>query len=279
VETTRRPHVTGRLRLAFACVSIVLAGAAAGCDGSSAAPRPGADSPAGSQSAGGQPATAQSGAARGWGPATHLDSSRGSEDPASVSCPSASFCMAVLGSGYAARYDGTTWSRPARLSSSGGEPDSVSCPTVSFCMAVDARDSSTFAFDGSTWSPAPSVPGTQMGTHRCRARHRAFVPPLATAPARSRSTGPPGAPATAIDPGNELSTVSCPSARFCAAVDGGGGNVITFDGSSWTAPVNVDSRAARSVSGPVLIFLMSVSCISAVFCVAGDSIGDAFVRS
>ena len=86
-------------------------------------------------------------------------------------------------------------------------------------------------------------------------------------------------PATAIDPGHELSTVSCPSARFCAAVDGGGGNVVTFDGSSWTAPVNIDSEAAKSLNGPVLIFLMSVSCPSALFCVTRDTIGDAFVRS
>ena len=60
--------------------------------------------------------------------------------------------MAVLVSGYAASYDGTTWSQPVRLSSSGGEPDSVSCPTVRFCMAVDARDSATFLFNGSRWS-------------------------------------------------------------------------------------------------------------------------------
>ena len=105
--------------------------------------------------------------------------------------------MAVLVSGYAAMYDGTTWSQPAGLPTSAGEPDSVSCPTSS----------------------------------------------------------------------------------FCAAVDGGGGNVVTFDGSRWTAPVNIDSKAAKSLNGPVLIFLMSVSCPSALFCVAGDTIGDAFVRS
>src|SRR5580704_18941972 len=110
---TRRPHITGRLRLAFACVSILLIGAATGCSGSSAPPGPGANSPAT-----GQPATAQSSAAPAWGAATHLGHSQGSEDPTSVSCPSARFCMAVLGSGYAARYDGTTWSQPTGLSSS-----------------------------------------------------------------------------------------------------------------------------------------------------------------
>ena len=52
-----------------------------------------------------------------------------------------------------------------------------------------------------------------------------------------------------------------------------------FNGTSWSAPVNIDSKAANSVSGPVLIFLMSVSCRSAMFCVAGNSTGDAFIRS
>ena len=154
--------------------------------------------------------------------------------------------MAVLGAGYAAVYDGTTWSQPTRLSSAAGQPDSVSCPTVSFCMAVDADDSSSFVFNGSTWSaPVNADPnGLTMG-----------------------------------EGGISWPVVSCPASNFCAAVDGAGGNVVTFDGSSWTAPVTIDSKAANSVSGPVLMFLMSVSCLSASFCVTGDSIGDAFVRS
>jgi hypothetical protein len=76
-----------------------------------------------------------------------------------------------------------------------------------------------------------------------------------------------------------MASVSCSSQSFCAAVDGASGNVVTFDGSRWTAPVNIDSKAANSDSGPVLIFLMWVSCTSAVLCVAGDTIGDAFIRS
>jgi hypothetical protein len=110
-------------------------------------------------------------------------------------------------------------------------------------MAVDALDSSTFLFNGSKWSSAPSINDPVPSTR------------------------------------NQLSTVSCPASNFCAAVAGAGGNVVTFDGSSWTAPVTIDSKAANAVSGPVLMFLMSVSCRSARFCVAGDTIGDAFVRS
>lgn len=279
--------------------------------------------------------------------------------------------MAVLESGHAVRYDGTAWSQPTGLSSAAGEPDSVSCPTVTFCMAVDARDSSAFVFNGSTWSSAPGindpVQDTLMGMASVSCPSPSFCAAVDNGANVFTFDGTSWSPATTVDPGNELSTVSCPSARFCAAVDygpdvvtfngaswtkpsaidpggylqavscasaafcvaidrkgnaltfngstwsapvntdpnglsmgeggiswpvvscpasdfcavvdGGGGNVVTFDGSTWTAPVNIDSKAANSVSGPVLMFLMSVSCLSATFCVAGDSIGDAFVRS
>ena len=361
------PRITGRLRLASACVFILLAGAATGCDGSSSAP----PKPAANSHAGGQSATAQSRSAPGWGAAAHLDRSQGVEVPTLVSCPSASFCMAVLGSGYAAMYDGTTWSQPTRLSSSFGQPDSVSCPTVSFCIAVDAEDSSTFLFNGSKWSSAPGIHDPAASTRTGMASVSCSSPSFCAAVDNGSNAftfnGTSWSPATAIDPGNQLSTVSCPSAsfcaavdygpnvvtfngtswskpsaidpgsylqavscasasfcvaidrkgnaftfngstwsapinadpnglsmgeggiswpvvscpasNFCAAVDGGGGNVVTFDGNSWSAPVNIDSKAANSVSGPVLIFLMSVSCLSAMFCVTGDTIGNAFVRS
>jgi hypothetical protein len=279
--------------------------------------------------------------------------------------------MAVLGSGFAARYDGSAWSKPTGLPSRAGEPDSVSCPTARFCLAVDAQDSSAFVFNGSRWSSAPSindpVPGTRTGMASVSCPSAGFCAAVDNGANAFTFNGTSWSPATAIDPGHELSTVSCPSARFCAAVDygpdvvtfqgtswsrpsaidpgsylqavscasarfcvaidrkgnaftfngstwsgpvpadpdgltmgeggiswpvvscpardfcaavdGAGGNVVTFDGSTWTAPVTIDQQAAHSVTGPVLIFLMSVSCPSATFCVAGNSVGDAFVRS
>src|SRR6266567_3090472 len=250
-SATRAPHITGRLWLALACASILLIGAATGCTGSSSAPpEPGAGSPAA-----GQAATSQSSAAPGWGAATHLNYSRG-QDPTSVSCPSASFCMAVLGSGYAAMYDGTTWSKPSLLSSSGGEPDSVSCPTVSFCMAVDARDSSAFLFNGSTWSPAPSindpVSTTQTGVTSVSCSSPSFCAAVDNGSNAFTFNGASWSPAATIDPGNELGTVSCPSKSFCAAVDYGPDAVI-FDGTSWGKPAAIDPGG----------YLQAVSCASA----------------
>jgi hypothetical protein len=337
-----------RVRLGLACISILLAGATTGCSGSSPAPH--------------QP---------GWGAAANLNDNQEVEDPTSVSCPSASFCVAVLASGFAAVYNGTTWSRPVTLSSAAGQPGSVSCPSTRFCLAVDALDSSAFLFNGSTWSHAPGIsdpaPGGLPGMAAVSCSSSSFCAAVDNGPNAFTFNGTRWSPATAVDPGNQLSTVSCPSAAFCAAVDygpnvvtfngtswskpsaidpgshlqavscatasfcvaldrrgnaftfngrawsapvsalpngltmgeggiswpvvscpasdfcaavdGADGNVATFTGRTWSAPVNIDAKAAKSVNEPVLIFLMSVSCRSAAFCVAGDTLGDAFVRS
>jgi hypothetical protein len=176
--------------------------------------------------------------------------------------------MAVLESGYAAVYDGTTWSRPTGLSSAAGEPDSVSCPTVSFCMAVDARDSSAFLFNGSTWSSAPRindpVSDTQMGMASVSCSSPTFCAVVDNSSNAFTFNGTSWSPATAIDPGNELSTVSCPSVSFCAAVDYGP-NVVTFNGTSWSKPSAIDQGS----------YLQAVSCASASFCVAIDRKGNA----
>jgi hypothetical protein len=161
-----------------------------------------------------------------------------------VSCPSTSFCAAVDYGPNAIIFNGTSWSKPSAIDP-GSYLQAVSCASASFCVAID-RKGNAFTFNGSTWSaPVNADPnGLTMG-----------------------------------EGGISWPVVSCPTSNFCAAVDGAGGNVVTFDGHSWTTPVTVDSEAANSVSGPVLEFLMSVSCPSAMFCVAGDSIGHAFVRS
>jgi hypothetical protein len=75
--------------------------------------------------------------------------------------------------------------------------------------------------------------------------------------AAQASWGPPNT----VDPGQQIFGVSCASASFCVATDTGG-NVLTYDGTTWSAPNNVDSE-----------LLISVSCTSASFCVAIDSGG------
>jgi hypothetical protein len=277
--------------------------------------------------------------------------------------------MAVLGSGYAATYNGTTWSKPAQLSATAaaGQPDSVSCPSPTFCLAVDMQDSSAFLFNGSAWRPAPAINDpARRGMASVSCSSPSFCAAVGNGSSAFTFNGTVWSPAATVDPGQQLSTVSCPSASFCAAVDygpnvvtfdgtawskptaidpgrylqavscasasfcvavdrrgkaftfngrtwsgpasalpngltmgeggiswpvvscpardfcaavdGADGNVATFDGRTWAAPVNIDQKAAHSVTGSVLIFLMSVSCQAPAFCVAGDTTGSAFVR-
>jgi hypothetical protein len=159
-----------------------------------------------------------------------------------VSCPSASFCTAVDYGPNVVTFNGTSWSKPSAVAP-GSYLQAVSCASASFCVAID-RKGNALTFDGVTWSaPVNADPnGLSMG-----------------------------------EGGISWPVVSCPANDFCAAVDGNDGDLVTFDGSGWSAPVTIDSKAANSDQGPVLIFLMSVSCRSARFCVAGDSSGDAFV--
>ena len=49
------------------------------------------------------------------------------------------------------------------------------------------------------------------------------------------------------NPTSYLSSVSCPSASFCVAVDAGG-NALTFNGSSWSAPAKIDARRISTSS-------------------------------
>ncbi|HEY5245601.1 MAG TPA: hypothetical protein VIJ60_08020, partial [Acidimicrobiales bacterium] len=58
---------------------------------------------------------------------------------------------------------------------------------------------------------------------------------------------------------DELTDVSCPTTTFCAAVDTGG-NVVTYAGGRWAAPINVDPASTGGFT--------SVSCSTTTFCMA-----------
>jgi hypothetical protein len=140
--------------------------------------------------------------------------------PVSLSCATATFCMAVdYNSGTASRWNGSAWSTPVVIVPGGGL-SSVSCPSAGFCVAVDrAGDALTYA-DG-TWR----------------------------APVKA-------------DAQNALGSVSCASRSFCVALDPQ--SAVVYDGTSWSAPHQLTS------------LMMSVSCPASTFCVAVDDNGDAF---
>ncbi len=148
----------------------------------------------------------------------------GTDALTSVSCPSTSFCAAVDSSGRALTYNGASWSAPAHVDAF-PVLTSVSCPSASFCAAVD-NNGNALTYNGSSWSAPAHVD--------------AFPYPL-------------------------LRSVSCSSASFCAAVDLEG-HALTYNGASWSAPANIDGKYDG---------LDSVTCSSASFCAAVDSNGRA----
>ena len=165
------------------------------------------------------------------------------ESPAFVgmSCLSASWCMAVDGSGDVISYNGSTWTDPAshhvdtEVNGNGSDASGISCPTTTFCMVVDQMGYAV-EYSGGTWGTPELLVGGGSSNQ--------------------------GQNAIALD------AVSCPSATFCVAVDRNG-DAMTFDGSSWTSPAFVDDNGTNNDS------LESVSCASVTMCVAVDDNGNA----
>jgi len=67
-----------------------------------------------------------------------------------------------------------------------------------------------------------------------------------------------------VDAAITFPEVSCPSTSFCGAA-GGFGKALTYDGSSWSKPADIDGNS----------WVSSVSCSSSSFCVAVDWSGQA----
>jgi hypothetical protein len=85
-----------------------------------------------------------------WGPPVTLDRDNSF---ASVSCPTASFCVAVEFGGKAMTFDGHVWGPPVPI---GGYPYSVSCTGPDFCAAVGEQGQG-WTFDGISWTGPETI--------------------------------------------------------------------------------------------------------------------------
>jgi len=152
----------------------------------------------------------------------------------SVSCASASFCVAVTlgGSGTDASalvYTNGSWSAPQYFNGQVDSFSSVSCaPGTTFCVAVGTNYSGSSG--GTAWQ-------YDNGSWTAMIQNDPQFP-------------------------NSFLSVSCVSMSFCVAADVNGG-AATYSGGSWSAHPGIDSFR-----------LTSVSCAAASFCVAVDSQGD-----
>jgi hypothetical protein len=181
--------------------------------------------------------------------------------PASVSCTSSSFCVAVGyaggDAGSAVIYNGSTWSEASVVDTSDGL-SSVSCVSSSFCMAMDGSGGA-LTYNGSTWS-APTPTGTDLTKVSCVSS--SFCVAVGGSSQASVYSGGMWSALSSI--GVSADSISCASEAFCVAVgssNGGPGYAVTYDGGSWSAPTEIAS--GYDDPGP-----SSVSCGSPTFCVA-----------
>jgi hypothetical protein len=79
------------------------------------------------------------------------------------------------------------------------------------------------------------------------------------------------APVSVDSPAGFLGTVSCVSSTFCMGIDVASGAAERWDGTSWSAPVRIET-------GPYLDggYDIHLSCASATFCLAVDANGNSF---
>jgi hypothetical protein len=191
----------------------------------------------------------------------------GAEELYSVSCVSAQFCMAGIGDGKVTTFNGTTWSAPQRILATGGPngPLGIICVSTTFCLA-----NNHYVYDGTSWSGPITFAATKDIVTSCGSP--TFCVAFADDGDNFRFNGATWSGPTPVLPYQGiLRSLSCPSISFCMAVDGS--NTYTYDGSSWSAPMQVTHDSDSSV-GPGL-----VSCTSASFCVAVPLGGSTFGRT
>jgi hypothetical protein len=154
---------------------------------------------------------------------------------------------------------GTTssaWTGPLAVPTSGA----VSCASATFCVAADYSGHATI-FNGTSWS-TPTRVATASGDASanpvsCVSSSFCVLVDFGGDAYIYNGTSWSTAATVFNNPTGD-SAVSCVSRTFCVAVDNGA--AATYDGSSWSAPVNID--AADDLYG--------VSCSSVTLCVAVD---------
>jgi hypothetical protein len=204
---------------------------------------------------------------------------------AAVSCPTPKLCTAIDNTGQAFTLRNGTWTAPRAFSSpptptgttvslyQGGRVG-ISCASASSCTAVVGT--SVLDWNGTTWSLesapwAPSLPSSGTGTTDATA----IDCPTTSLCAIVSGTGlayrngtRTWSPVETIDPHGDLDGISCPTTSFCMAVDSAG-SVVTWNGTSWSAPVPA-IPPARIYTG----IGTSVACSSARFCLVMNADGD-----
>jgi hypothetical protein len=187
----------------------------------------------------------------------------------SVSCPSATFCATVDGNGNDLSWNGAAWSRPRRIDGTGTAVQAISCASARFCAASD-WGGHVLTWHGGSWSKPrladPTTASTGGGISSLSCPTARFCVGVDWYGGSVTYNGTGWKLNTSFDPGGAfaLMEVSCRSASFCMAVDGG--DALTWNGHSWSKPDNMD------VTGDGV---EAVSCGSTTSCMVVDWDGNA----
>jgi hypothetical protein len=132
----------------------------------------------------------------------------------SVSCASASMCVAVDTAGYLTRWDGSAWSSPVAVDDALLE--SVSCPAVTWCLAVDGTGRALVISGTTATAPVSIDPGHDLTAVSCPAVRSCVAVDDAGAVLRHAVTwsGP-----AEIDSNTAFQAVSCTATLTCVALD------------------------------------------------------------
>lgn len=128
-------------------------------------------------------------------------------------------------------------------------------------------DSDRFTYLVTSWGPATLVDPSHGTPSNISCTSSTFCVAVDEHGAASIYNGTSWSPPQTIDDGVTLPGVSCATPTFCVAV--GSGDVITYNGTTWSAPSAIDGPHQVGYNG-----LMTVSCPTTSFCMAGDSYGN-----
>jgi hypothetical protein len=212
------------------------------------------------------PFATTAGATPSWSAPRSVDNTN-PEAIAAVSCVSATFCLTLDSSGQAFKFNGTTWS--AAAGAGGTDLFSLSCASPTFCVAGDG-DGDDITYDGTSWSAPDNVDeGFVMNSVSCPTTHFCAVAAgdgNGTGAVYNGTTWTEETFDTAVVSG--MTSVSCTSSTNCTAFDDVG-NAVFYDGTSWSAPENIDETTDADVQ---------VSC-AGTLCLAVDDGGTAFASN
>lgn len=151
--------------------------------------------------------------------------------PPSPDCFAADRCVAVEGTDFES-WNGTSWTKPARIDHTGGQLTGVSCFSGQMCLVTDTKGNALF-YNGKKWSqhdwlnpqPLPPLSPDCYAADRCVAIEGTKF---------ETWNGSSWTKPVVIDKsGGILAGVSCFSGTLCLTTDSKG-NSLFYNGSKWT---------------------------------------------